>query len=135
MKFNLRLIPLALLAISLVSTQAHACEICDEDAEPPTKLATTAASESTGQIKRLGTVEVIGAHSSSLPTQIPTTIESVTAKEIAEKINAFDSEDALKYFPSLLVRKRYVGDYDHAVLATRAFTRVRRRHSAFELAR
>ena len=26
----------------------------------------------------------------------------------------------MKYFPSLLVRKRYIGDYDHAVLATRA---------------
>ena len=37
-----------------------------------------------------------------------------------ETINATDSEDALKYFPSLLVRKRYIGDYDHAVLATRA---------------
>ena len=35
-------------------------------------------------------------------------------------INATDSEDALKYFPSLLVRKRYIGDYDHAVLASRA---------------
>ena len=36
------------------------------------------------------------------------------------RINATDAEDALKYFPSLLVRKRYIGDYDHAVLATRA---------------
>jgi iron complex outermembrane receptor protein len=29
-------------------------------------------------------------------------------------------EDALKYLPSLLVRKRYIGDYNHAVLSTRA---------------
>ena len=30
------------------------------------------------------------------------------------------SEDALKYLPSLLIRKRYIGDYNHAVLASRA---------------
>ncbi|MGI9135436.1 MAG: TonB-dependent receptor plug domain-containing protein, partial [Rhodoferax sp.] len=29
-------------------------------------------------------------------------------------------EDALKYFPSLLVRKRYIGDYNHAILSSRA---------------
>jgi iron complex outermembrane receptor protein len=39
---------------------------------------------------------------------------------VRETINATDAEDALKYLPSLLVRKRYIGDYDHAVLATRA---------------
>ena len=31
-----------------------------------------------------------------------------------------DSEDVLKYFPSLLVRKRYIGDYNHAMLSSRA---------------
>src|SRR5512139_947270 len=30
------------------------------------------------------------------------------------------ARDALKYLPSLLVRKRYAGDYNHAVLSTRA---------------
>jgi iron complex outermembrane receptor protein len=39
---------------------------------------------------------------------------------VEERINAVDSEDALKYLPSLNVRKRYAGDYDHAVLASRA---------------
>jgi len=71
-------------------------------------------------VKTLGTVTVVGTRPTSLPTQIPTTIEGVTGAEVAERINASDSEDALKYFPSLLVRKRYIGDYDHAVLATRA---------------
>jgi len=70
--------------------------------------------------RTLGTVVVTATRPSSLPTQIPTTIEGITGDEIADTINATDSEDALKYFPSLLVRKRYVGDYDHAVLATRA---------------
>jgi iron complex outermembrane receptor protein len=68
----------------------------------------------------LSEVLVIGNRPTSLPTEIPTTIEGVGADEIAATINATDAEDALKYFPSLLVRKRYIGDYDHAVLATRA---------------
>ena len=68
----------------------------------------------------LGTVTVIGRRPSSLPTQIPTTIEGIDAAELRVRINATDAEDALKYFPSLLVRKRYIGDYDHATLASRA---------------
>jgi hypothetical protein len=70
--------------------------------------------------RELGTVTVTATRPSSLPTQIPTTIESITADVIAGTINATDSEDALKYFPSLLVRKRYIGDYDHAVGTTGA---------------
>ena len=70
--------------------------------------------------RELGTVTVTATRPTSLPTQIPTTIEGITGDQVAETINATDSEDALKYFPSLLVRKRYIGDYDHAVLATRA---------------
>jgi iron complex outermembrane recepter protein len=68
----------------------------------------------------LGTVTVRSGHPSSLPMQIPTTIEGISGQQIAQTINATDSEDALKYLPSLLVRKRYVGDYNHAVLSTRA---------------
>lgn len=71
-------------------------------------------------VRSLGVVVVNGSQPTSLPTQIPTTIESVTAKQIERSINATDSEDALKYLPSLLVRKRYIGDYNHAVLSTRA---------------
>src|SRR5262249_41995864 len=78
------------------------------------------ADDNDDPVKELGTVTVIGTRPTSLPTQIPTTIEGTTAAEIEDRINATDSEDALKYFPSLLVRKRFVGDYDHAVLATRA---------------
>lgn len=70
--------------------------------------------------RKLDTVIVNGGRPSALPTQIPTTIESISGAEIEQRINATDSEDALKYFPSLNVRKRYIGDYDHAVLASRA---------------
>ena len=72
------------------------------------------------QAKTLGVVTILGGRPGSLPTQIPTTIEGVTGAQIEQTINASDSEDALKYLPSLLVRKRYIGDYNHAVLSTRA---------------
>lgn len=73
-----------------------------------------------GPVKSLGTVSVTGSRPTSLPSHIPTTIEGTTGKQVEETVNASDAEDALKYLPSLLVRKRYIGDYDHAVLATRA---------------
>jgi iron complex outermembrane receptor protein len=85
-------------------------------------LAQTAASadDASERIKSLGVVTVTGGRPTSLPTQIPTTIEGVTREEIETRINATDSEDAVKYLPSLLVRKRYIGDYNHAILSTRA---------------
>ncbi|HEY5799489.1 MAG TPA: TonB-dependent receptor [Burkholderiaceae bacterium] len=69
--------------------------------------------------KTLDSITVRSGRPTTLPAQIPTTIEGISGKDIAEKINATDSEDALKYLPSLLVRKRYIGDYNHAVLSTR----------------
>jgi iron complex outermembrane receptor protein len=81
---------------------------------PPANAQQVAAAE------QLGDVTVIGPRPSSLPTELPTTVESITRKQIDETINATDAEDALKYFPSLIVRKRYIGDYDHAVLGSRA---------------
>ena len=71
-------------------------------------------------VKSLGVVTVSSGAPTSLPTQIPTTIEGITREQIEQTINATDSEDALKYFPSLLVRKRYIGDYNHAILSSRA---------------
>ncbi len=70
--------------------------------------------------RELGVVTITGGQPTSLPTQIPTTMEGITREQIDQSINAMDSEDALKYFPSLLVRKRYVGDYNHAILSSRA---------------
>lgn len=72
-------------------------------------------------VKSLGVVTIVGSSQpTSLPTQIPATMEGVTAEQIARTINTTDSEDALKYLPSLLVRKRYIGDHNHAVLSSRA---------------
>ncbi|NBY17592.1 MAG: Plug domain-containing protein, partial [Betaproteobacteria bacterium] len=73
-----------------------------------------------GSERSLGVVVVTGTNPSSMPTYIPTTMESITGREVEDRINATDSEDAIKYFPSLLVRKRYIGDYNHAILSSRA---------------
>jgi iron complex outermembrane receptor protein len=97
---NTNLSPLALALLAAFATHVHA----DEDVP----------------LHQLGTVTVTGNRPTSLPTQIPTTIEGITKEEIERDINATDAEDALKYLPSLLVRKRYIGDYNHAVLSTRA---------------
>ena len=52
--------------------------------------------------------------------QLPQKSFSITAKQIEETINLKDPEDAVKYMPSLFVRKRNDGD-NQAVLATRTW--------------
>lgn len=78
------------------------------------------AQDAAAPVRELGVVTVTGGQASTLPTHIPATMEGITREQIEQSINATDSEDALKYFPSLLVRKRYVGDYNHAILSSRA---------------
>ncbi|MFZ6767260.1 TonB-dependent receptor [Undibacterium sp. Di26W] len=78
------------------------------------------AADTNDDQQQMERVTINGDRPSSLPKEIPTTIEGINAKTMERTINAIDAEDALKYLPSLLVRKRYVGDYNHAVLATRA---------------
>ena len=56
----------------------------------------------------------------SLPTQIPTTIEGTSKEQIERSIYATDSEYALRHMPSLLVRKRFTAGYKHAVLSGRS---------------
>lgn len=48
----------------------------------------------------------------------PASRATVTARQIADTINAVNVEDTLKYLPSLVVRKRHIGD-TQAPLATR----------------
>jgi len=52
--------------------------------------------------------------------QIPATVASVTRRDIQEKINVIDTEDVVKYLPSLSVRKRNAGE-TQAVLQTRTW--------------
>lgn len=52
--------------------------------------------------------------------QLPQTTESTTAQRIMETINVVDTEDAVKYLPSLFIRKRNYGD-TQPVMATRTW--------------
>jgi iron complex outermembrane receptor protein len=101
------------------ATSALACDDCDgPEAATPTAHADPSPDAVTTH--KLALVRVRGASPSSLPSNIPATRETVTRADIERSINATDSEDALKYLPSLLVRKRYIGDYNHATLSSRA---------------
>lgn len=102
------------------SAAAPAPAVAASDAAQAAQAAQAAPATGDQPVKTLGMVTVRGNRPTSLPTHIPTTLESVTAQDIERTINATDSEDALKYFPSLLVRKRYIGDYNHAILSSRA---------------
>ena len=55
-----------------------------------------------------------GAH-----RNLPAVSEGVTATEIAETVNTVNVEDAVKYLPSLQIRKRYIGDRN-AIIASRS---------------
>jgi iron complex outermembrane receptor protein len=50
--------------------------------------------------------------------QLPVTTASVTGETLGRTINAVNVEDALKYLPDVLVRKRHIGD-TQAPIATR----------------
>ena len=52
--------------------------------------------------------------------KLPQTTESTTAEKIADTVNIVDTEDAVKYMPSIFVRKRNYGD-TQPVMATRTW--------------
>jgi iron complex outermembrane receptor protein len=101
------------LAVALAMAYPISFQVAAQTAEP-------AKPTSQAPVKSLGVVTVSSGQPTSLPTHIPTTIEGVTREQIDNTVAAYDSEDALRYFPSLLVRKRYIGDYNHAMLSSRA---------------
>lgn len=90
-----------------------------EEAAPPPEPARPAAAPVLAAAG-LERVQVTADRPTSLPIEIPTTTEGIAREAIQQRINATDASDALKYLPSLNVRKRNIGDYDHAVLASRA---------------
>ena len=58
---------------------------------------------------RLEKIEV-KAKKSGFPSNVPATVESVTAKQIEESANTVTTAGALQYLPSVHVRERYIGD-------------------------
>jgi iron complex outermembrane receptor protein len=106
------------LLLPLAALPAALCWAQTAPATEPANASTPPAAPGSG--KSLGLIEVSGSQPSSLPTIVPTVVEGLDGETLRMRINAFDSGDALKYLPSLNVRKRQIGDYDHAVLASRA---------------
>lgn len=53
---------------------------------------------------------VIKGDKPAVPANLPATTEGVTARQIAESINAVTSAAVLQYLPSVHVRERYIGD-------------------------
>lgn len=88
------LVSTAALAVALLATPAFA-----GDTENPTIIVT-------------------GEKQDDPALHTPATRVSLSHEAIAEKINAVSVEDTLKYLPSLVVRKRHIGD-NFAPLATR----------------
>lgn len=64
-------------------------------------------------------VNVTSERSTTPPFAGPNTVEGITAQKIGETVNILDTPDALKYLPSLMVRKRDSADFGGATLATR----------------
>ena len=63
-------------------------------------------------------LEVRGTPSFAERNNLPATTQGITAIEAFDTINVINTEDMVKYMPSILVRKRYIGD-TNAPIATR----------------
>jgi iron complex outermembrane recepter protein len=81
---------------------------------PDARAATTADTE-------LGEVVVSGDKSatSNLPADLPAVSEGISRQQMEESVNVLNTEDALKYLPSIQVRKRFIGDAN-GIVATRS---------------
>jgi iron complex outermembrane recepter protein len=83
-------------------------------AVPDRQAPVVAETQGAGSTASLGTPPAVTRF------QLPQESYSITSKQIDETINLKDPEDAVKYMPSLFVRKRNDGD-NQAVLATRSW--------------
>jgi iron complex outermembrane receptor protein len=98
----------ALVALAALGAGA-ACAATDDDALPDPQNAVA-----------LPGVSVTGANGAIESPAFPATTATIDAAEIDATVNAVDVEDAVKYLPSLFVRKRNYGD-TQPVLATRTW--------------
>lgn len=85
-----------------------------------TRLVVPLISQTSSQHDSQGGTNLFGPPPVSVRYQLPQGTFSTTAKQIEETVNLKDPEDAIKYMPSLFVRKRNDGD-NQAVLATRSW--------------
>jgi iron complex outermembrane receptor protein len=80
------------------STENEATEKESPTKEPPAKEV------------EFSPVIVSGSGSVAVEQQAPMTTESISRQQMDETINLVNTEDALKYLPSVMVRKRNIGD-------------------------
>ncbi len=97
-----------LLAFSLVAVAPALHAQATKPAGPP------------GPIEKLSPLVIREAPSVAEKFLLPQVTESVTATRIEDTINILDPEDAVKYLPSVFLRKRNAGD-TQAVMATRVW--------------
>lgn len=62
---------------------------------------------------------VVSGAKSAVDPNLPAVSEGITAQRMMESINVVNTEDAVKYLPSLQVRKRYIGDRN-GIVASRS---------------
>jgi iron complex outermembrane receptor protein len=103
-----------------VSTLLLAAALGAQTVPPPVAPAGAAAAGGTNAVQQLPAMTVTGTSPVTDQYQLPQLIQSATADQIADTVNAVDVEDAVKYLPSLFVRKRNYGD-NQPVLATRTW--------------
>ncbi len=78
------------------------------------------AAENTAPVARLPEVKVVETALTVPTEQAAPSTQRITALQIAETINLVDAEDAVKYLPSIFVRKRNYGD-TQPVVASRVW--------------
>lgn len=68
---------------------------------------------------QLQEVVVQGGTTPGVPKELPAVVESITRQQMADSINVINTEDALKYLPSIQIRKRFIGD-TNGIVASRS---------------
>lgn len=78
------------------------------------------ADEAGNAVQTLPALHVAGAPSLADSHPLPQVTERITALHVRETVNIIDTEDAVKYLPSVFLRKRNYGD-SQPVMATRVW--------------
>ncbi|NMM37900.1 MAG: TonB-dependent receptor [Glaciimonas sp.] len=77
------------------------------------------AAGNTDSDTQLQEVVVQGGSAPGVPKELPAVVEAVTRQQMADSINVINTEDALKYLPSIQIRKRFIGD-TNGIVASRS---------------
>lgn len=107
-------------ALPASAAAATADAASDPGPAPTSASAAPAKKGAANTATTLPGVEVTGTTSAIEMPRFPATVTTIDAGQITTRVNAVDVEDAVKYLPSLFVRKRNYGD-TQPVLATRSW--------------